>query len=86
METASLLSSKTKREQKIYNQVFTFSAKNFYFIFLDDCFKNLRVEKCMKMHNMHAEIVFLVCFVTFLRFRIPVLASQVPLYLSPDLF
>ena len=83
--TAGLLSSK-KRERKIYNQVFTFSAKNFYLIFLDDCFKNLRAEKCMKMHNVHAEIVFLVCFVTFLLFRIPVLASQVPLYLSPDLF
>ena len=40
----------------------------------------------MKMHNVHAEIVFLVCFVTFLLFRIPVLASHVPLYLSPDLF
>ena len=49
-----------------------------------NCFKNLRAEKCMKMQNVHAEIVFLVCFVTF--FRIPVLASQVPLYLSPDLF
>ena len=83
--TAGLLSSK-KRERKIYNQVFTFSAKNFYLIFLDDCFKNLRAEKCMKMHNVHAEIVFLVCFVTFLLFRIPVLASHVPLYLSPDLF
>ena len=62
MGSARLLSSK-KRERKIYNQVFTFSAKNFYLIFLNDCFKNLRAEKCMKMQNVHAEIVFLVCFV-----------------------
>ena len=75
--TAGLWSSK-KREPKIYNQVFTFSAKNVYLIFLDDCFKNLRAEKCMKMHKVHAEIVLLVCFVTFLLFMIPVLASQVP--------
>ena len=30
----------------------------------------------MKMHNVHAEIVFLVCFV--LAVQDPVLASQVP--------